>query len=141
MALPAVNALDECADYYKTVEPFLPQLYSLPERLLGSVSDREALVQLYLETNPFISGAAFSLLVACIALILAELNRNFSQIDRAWSILPAIYNVHFALWARLSGGAHQRNDLIALFAVFWSVRMKTSACPRVHLTSDGTRHG
>lgn len=122
MALPSVNSLQECADYSKTVEPFLPQLYDLPRQLLDSFSDRGALLQLYLETNPFISAGAFSLLLACVFFVAAELNRNFSQVDRAWSILPAVYNAHFALWARLSGGAHQRSDLIAAATVIWSVR-------------------
>lgn len=122
MALPSVNSIEECADYYKTVEPFLPQLYDLPNKLLDSFSDPGALLQIYLETNPFISAGAFSLLLACVFFVAAELNRNFSQVDRAWSILPAVYNAHFALWARLSGGAHQRSDLIAAAAVIWSVR-------------------
>ena len=122
MALPTVNSLQECADYHKTVEPFLPQLYDLPRQLLDSFSDRGALLQLYLETNPFISAGAFSLLLACVFFVVSELNRNFSQVDRAWSILPVVYNAHFALWARLSGGAHHRSDLIAAVTAIWSVR-------------------
>lgn len=122
MALPNVNSLEECADYYKTVEPFFPQLYDLPTKVLANLSDGDALLRLYIETNPLVSGGAFSLLLACIFFVAAEFNRNFSQVDRAWSILPAVYNAHFAIWARLSGDAHQRNDLIALFTVIWSVR-------------------
>jgi hypothetical protein len=32
-ALPLVKTLSDCADYSKTVEPFLPQLYDLPYRV------------------------------------------------------------------------------------------------------------
>jgi hypothetical protein len=123
LALPTVASLAECADYHKTVAPFLPQLYDLPGRLLESYADRDALLGLYLETNPFVSAAAFSLAVAAVVCVLAEVNRNYSQIDRAWSVLPVIYNAHFSLWARLAGLAHARTDLATLFSVIWGVRV------------------
>lgn len=141
MALPTVNSLGECADYYKTVEPFLPQLYDLPTRVLDNISDGDALLKLYLETNPLISAGAFSLFISCVFFVAAEFNRNFSQVDRAWSILPAIYNAHFAIWARLSGAAHQRNDLITLFTVIWSVRSIPTEDHGARLTSDVYRRG
>jgi len=121
MALPTLQTIKECADFHKTVEPFLPQLYDLPQKLLDNYSNRDALVQIYLETNPLISGAAFSIFLGVIFLVTAEVNRNFSQVDRAWSILPAVYNVHFAVWARLAGEPHSRTDLVALFSIVWSV--------------------
>lgn len=122
MALPTLQAVEDCGDYYKTVEPFLPQLYELPRKLLDNYANLDALAQLYVETNPFISGAAFSVFLGFIFLVTAEINRNFSQVDRAWSILPAIYNIHFAVWARLAGEPHERTDLVALFSIVWSVR-------------------
>ncbi|SPO00528.1 related to DUF1295 domain protein [Cephalotrichum gorgonifer] len=123
LALPTVKSVEECADYYKTVEPFLPQLYDLPRKLLDSYSNRDAFLQLYLETNPLISAGAFSIFLGFIFLVAAEVNRNFSQVDRAWSILPAVYNAHYALWARLAGEPHQRTDLVAVFTAIWSVRL------------------
>lgn len=124
MALPTLNSLEECADFSKTVEPFLPQLYQLPRKLLDNYSNRDALVQLYLETNPFISAGALSILLAVAFFVAAEWSRNYSQVDRAWSILPALYNAHFALWSRLVNEPHQRTDLVALFSVAWSVRLR-----------------
>ncbi|KEZ46880.1 DUF1295 domain-containing protein [Scedosporium apiospermum] len=123
MALPTLQTIKECADFHKTVEPFLPQLYDLPQKLLDNYSNRDALVQIYLETNPLISGAAFSIFLGVIFLVTAEVNRNFSQVDRAWSILPAVYNVHFAVWARLAVEPHSRTDLVALFSIVWSIRL------------------
>ncbi|CAI4211806.1 unnamed protein product [Parascedosporium putredinis] len=123
MALPTLQAVEDCGDYYKTIEPFLPQLYELPRKLLDNYANLDALAQLYVETNPFISGAAFSVFLGFLFLVTAEINRNFSQVDRAWSILPAIYNIHFAVWARLAGEPHERTDLVALFSIVWSIRL------------------
>jgi steroid 5-alpha reductase family enzyme len=75
----------------------------------------------YLATNPLVSAIAFSGALAGLLFIAAEINRNYSQIDRFWSILPALYNVHFALWARLSGIQTQTLDTIAVVTVVWSV--------------------
>lgn len=136
MAFPAVESIEECADFYKTVELFLPQLYDLPTKLLDTLSDRDGLLNFYLETNPFVSATALSLFFASIFFIAAEFNRNFSQVDRAWSILPLVYNAHFSLWARLSGVPHQRNDLITAFVAIWSVSLHSfGRLPGVHVAN------
>jgi steroid 5-alpha reductase family enzyme len=121
MALPAVRTLAECADFTQTVSPYLYQLYDLPQQLLQSYSDPTELRNLYLATNPVISGLAFSLLLAPIFLIVSEINRNFSQVDRCWSILPTVYNAHFAIYARMSGLPTERLDYLLAFSVVWSV--------------------
>ena len=101
MALPTLLALEDCADYSKTVEPFLPQLYSLPEKLLDVVARRQSLSSLYIETNPLVSGFAFSIFLGAVFLVASEINRNYSQVDRFWSLLPTFYIAHFDLWARM----------------------------------------
>lgn len=116
--LPVLNALEDCSDYSKTVEPFIPQLYEVPSQLLNNVGN---LKQLYIDTNPLIAGFAASILFGGIFLVVSEFNRNYSQVDRMWSILPNLYVVHIAVWARLAGLPHQRIDLIALFTSLWSV--------------------
>ncbi|PSK42468.1 hypothetical protein B9Z65_4382 [Elsinoe australis] len=122
MALPTVKTLTDCADFEKTVAPFIPQFYELPKRLLA-VRSVDDLQSAYTSTNPVISAFAFSLLVALIAFVVSEINKNYSQIDRVWSILPAFYNVHYWYWAKLNGIQSQRLDAVALFSVTWSVRL------------------
>ncbi|KAI1331259.1 hypothetical protein F5Y16DRAFT_361031 [Xylariaceae sp. FL0255] len=123
MALPAIKALEDCADYSKVIEPFLPQLYELPNAVFETLSNRGSLLELYTETNPFIFGLGFSIFLGGIFLVVSEANQNFSQVDRCWSVLPALYNVHFAVWAHLKGLPSQRLDLIVLWSVIWSARL------------------
>ncbi|KAG8625341.1 hypothetical protein KVT40_007092 [Elsinoe batatas] len=122
MALPTVKTLAECADFDKTVRPFIPQFFELPQRLL-QISSLESLQTAYTSINPVISAGAFSLFVGVVAFIVSEINRNYSQIDRAWSILPALYNVHYWYWGKLNGIESQRLDAVALFSVCWSARL------------------
>lgn len=126
MALPALQIFENCADWNRTVEPYLPQFYELPSKLLDVVQSRQGLVELYTQTNPLISGFAFSVFLGFIFLVVSEINQNFSQVDRCWSILPAFYVAHFDLWARLSGLDSSRIDSILLFSTAWSVSFSCS---------------
>ncbi|KAK4668654.1 uncharacterized protein QC764_709270 [Podospora pseudoanserina] len=123
MAFPTIKALEDCADFSKTVEPFIPQLYTLPSKVLDVIARREGLLDLYAETNPLISGFAISIVLGAIFLVAAEINRNYSQVDRAWSLLPTIYIAHFNAWARLAGIPSQRLDAALLFSAAWSARL------------------
>ncbi|KAK3692532.1 hypothetical protein B0T22DRAFT_399898 [Podospora appendiculata] len=123
MALPALQALEECADYSKTVQPYLPQLYDLPGKLVDVLANREGLVKLYVDTNPLVTGFALSLVFGAVFLVVAEINRNYSQVDRCWSLLPTFYIAHFDLWARLAGVPSQRIDAALLASTVWSIRL------------------
>lgn len=121
MALPTLTALEQCADYAKAVESFLPQLYDLPQKLVGGLSSREDILELYVSTNPLVSGFALSVALGLVFLVVSEINKNYSQVDRCWSILPTVYIAHFDIWARLAGVPSQRIDAILFFSTLWSV--------------------
>lgn len=121
MALPHFISLERCAEWSTTVEPFLPQLYELPRRLWDNVAKPSNLFELYKQTNPLVSGFAFSLILGAAFLAVSEYNRNYSQVDRLWSLLPTIYNVHFKIWADLNNLSTQRLNLIVFWSVLWSV--------------------
>ena len=123
VALPAVKSLPDCADFFKTVTPFLPQLYDLPQRIFANINDLQALQHVYLSTNPLVTALAFALFVTPIVLIVAEVNRNYSQVDRLWSFLPVIYNCHYALWAHLAGLPTQRLNHVMAVSVLWGARL------------------
>ncbi|KAL6404003.1 DUF1295 domain-containing protein [Ilyonectria robusta] len=123
MALPHLSSLEDCGDFSKTVEVFLPQLYALPSQILENIDSPAALTQLYIDTNPLISGFAASLAWGFVFLVISEINRNWSQVDRLWSLLPNLYIIHVAVWARLAGMPHARVDLIAIFSTAWSCRL------------------
>lgn len=121
MALPALQNFEDCASWAKTVEPYLPQLYELPSKLVDVVQGREGLVDLYTHTNPLVSGFAISLFLGAVFFVVSEINRNYSQVDRCWSLLPTFYVAHFDLWARLTGVPSSRLDALLAFSTVWSV--------------------
>ncbi|KAK6434559.1 hypothetical protein LTR95_009258 [Oleoguttula sp. CCFEE 5521] len=122
-AIPVVKTLSECASYSHTIEPYLPQLYSLPEQIWTHITDPVALRNVYVATNPVISGLAFSIALFPIFLVVSEVNRNWSQVDRVWSILPTLYHIHYAVWGRMSGLNTDKVDKILLFSLLWTTRL------------------
>ena len=125
MALPIIKSLPDCADWSKTVEPYIPQLYDLPKHFYAAASslDTDTLKHIYTSTNPAISGFAFSCALFPIFLVVSEINRNWSQVDRVWSILPTIYNIHYAIWARMNGLPTGKVDNVLAFSLLWSARL------------------
>ena len=121
MSLPTVQTLVECADFSKTVQPYIPQFYDLPAQILQNISSLDGLKDLYLSTNPLITAFSLSLFLAPVFLIAAEVNRNYSQVDRFWSILPTIYNAHYVIWAHANGLPTQRLDAMLAFSTIWTV--------------------
>ena len=123
LALPVVKTLPECADFSRTVTPFIPQLYELPQKIFDNFNNLDALKHVYLSTNPLVTALAFALFVTPIVFIVAEINKNYSQVDRLWSILPVIYNSHYALWAHLAGLPTQRMDHVMAVSILWGARL------------------
>jgi steroid 5-alpha reductase family enzyme len=124
--LPAIKAVTDSADFSQTVRPYLPQLFALPQLVYTALQSGDKLNELrilYLSTNPLIFALALSLFLSPIFLIVSEVNKNYSQVDRAWSILPTIYIAHYSFWAHQHGLPTQRLDNILLFSVAWSARM------------------
>lgn len=141
MALPIVHSLPECASYAKVIEPCIDQLYALPSEFaeaaraslanafsassLSEIASEAAqpFARLYVHTNPLVSGFAISLALGAVFLVVSEINRNYSQVDRCWSLLPTLYIAHFNLWARLQGLSTEKLDAALLFGVAWSVSL------------------
>ncbi|KAL4906628.1 hypothetical protein BDW74DRAFT_150843 [Aspergillus multicolor] len=125
LPLPEVKSLADCVSFNHAVRPFLSQVVALPERLQPAIAakDVNALKDIYLSTNPFASALAFTLFSSVLFIIFSEINRNYSQVDRFWSILPSVFNVHFAIWARLSGLRTLNLDTIAAISLIWTVRL------------------
>lgn len=67
------------------------------------------------------------LVIAALCFIVGELSRNFSQVDKLWSLVPVLY----AWIATVQGGMEGRMVLMASVATVWSIR----------LTYNFSRHG
>lgn len=126
--LSAVKTLQDCANYDVVVKQYLPQLQAFFPKLLDAFSTAGGLKQFYVTTNPLITALAFSLALSPVFLVTSEVNKNYSQVDRCWSLLPAFYAVHYAVWAHVSGSPTQRVDLAAFVSLCWSV--SELACSR-----------
>lgn len=124
MALPAIKSLQDATDYRTTVLPYIDQLYDLPRRLAAAGANSDALQRIYLETNPLATAFAFSLFLAPIFLVISEINKNYSQVDRMWSILPTTYVTHYFAYAHYAGIPTTYIDLILAFSVTWTVNEK-----------------
>lgn len=122
-ALSKLATVEQCAQYDQVVAPHLPQLEKFYENFVYAASSLAQLQQFYVSTNPLVTAFVFSLALAPIFLVASEINRNYSQVDRFWSILPSIYAVHYAAWSHLASTPTEKNDLVALIAVIWSVRL------------------
>ncbi|KAJ5174747.1 Protein of unknown function DUF1295 [Penicillium canariense] len=123
LPLPRVESLADCTSFKFTVLPYLAQVQWLPASLREAGWDLDSLKAVYLATNPLVSALTLCTVLAGLLFLAAEINRNYSQIDRFWSILPAVYNVHYATWARLAGIRTQTLDTIAVISVLWSLRL------------------
>jgi steroid 5-alpha reductase family enzyme len=122
ISLPAVRTLADCVDFQRTVLPYLPQLRDLPQQVLKTWNNVHGLKVLYLSTNPLVSATAFAGVLAAIVFVVAEINKNYSQVDRLWSIIPTVYNVHYAIYAHAVGLPTARLDFLAAISLLWSVR-------------------
>jgi hypothetical protein len=121
MALPPIETVSDCADLSKTVLPYVSQLYDLPQQLLQSYNNFTGLQQIYFSTNPLVTAFAFSLFLTPLFLLVSEINRNYSQVDRFWSILPTVYHTHYALYAHMTGLPTNRLDNLLVVSIVWSV--------------------
>ena len=121
MALPVVNSLTDCANFERTVVPYVPQFYDIFQQVSQSITNPQALKILYVSTNPLVTAFSVSLALSPIFLVISEINKNYSQVDRFWSLLPTFYNAHFALYAHLLGLPTARLDTLLLISIIWSV--------------------
>ena len=129
MALPHVNTFADSVDWRKTVSPFIPQLFDLPHEVSSRGYSAQELKIIYLSTNPLISAFAFSVALFPLFFIASEVNRNWSQVDRFWSILPTVYNLHYTIYAHLAGLPTKRLDTLAFFSILWTVSMSNYLYP------------
>ncbi|KAI5302726.1 hypothetical protein KEM56_000411 [Ascosphaera pollenicola] len=69
------------------------------------------------------TAAAVALSTAPVFLTVSELNRNYSQVDRCWSLLPLFFNAHYALWAYANGLPTTTLNAIVGLTAIWTVRL------------------
>jgi steroid 5-alpha reductase family enzyme len=124
-AIPAAKTLSACADFNLSVLPYLSRATPILTELLDAAKSQsvDELAAWYLRTNPLATGFFFSVALGFAVWVVSELTRNYSQVDRLWSVLPCAYVLHFDLWARQNGVASARLDAALFCFAAWSARL------------------
>ncbi|CAO3638883.1 unnamed protein product [Cunninghamella echinulata] len=76
-------------------------------------NNQNYLKQLYSRIDPFTEAVAFVIFISIVHYLLTIISNNYSQVDKAWSILPAVYSWHFFYHDYLNRGTIHPRLLIA----------------------------
>ena len=76
------------------------------------------------QLNLLMESGGIALALALAAFVISTITGNFSQVDKMWSIVPAVYAWHIVLSADFVPQAAQpRLVLMALLVTAWSIRL------------------
>jgi steroid 5-alpha reductase family enzyme len=78
------------------------------------------LLDLYRSADPLVAAFVACAVLSAWCWLASVVTRDYSQVDRLWSILPVLYVFHFA--AR-SGFAHPRLTAMTVLALLWGTRL------------------
>ena len=78
------------------------------------------LIELYKTTDPLTTALWVAGALALLCWVLSLITKEYSWVDRLWSITPVLFAVHFAGYA---GFNDARLNLMATLAVLWGVRL------------------
>ena len=78
------------------------------------------MLELYRTTDPLVTALWGAGGFALLCWVLSLLTKEYSWVDRLWSITPPLFAVHFAAYV---GFADARLNLMAGLAVVWGVRL------------------
>lgn len=109
---------------------YYAQLTQAPAALL-KIHTLNELQLFYTTSDPLVIGLAISLAISPIFLVVSEVKRNYSQVDRAWSILPSLFHGHYVLWAWLNGIRIGRIALASL-CILVCKSISGNACAAIH---------
>ncbi len=76
--------------------------------------------ELYRQTDPMVTALWGAGGFALLCWVLSLITREYSWVDRLWSITPPLFAVHFAAYA---GFEDTRLNLMAALTVLWGVRL------------------
>ena len=120
--VPSLASLSHITDHTHTITPFwAPFLTNLP--LLNPTSPTFSPLTFYHTTNPLLSAFLITQGLAVFTFLLSSITGNLSQVDRLWSLLPAIYIAHFTYFAHYLALPTERLDTLLVLVALWSARL------------------
>ncbi|KAI8987830.1 hypothetical protein BDF20DRAFT_852438 [Mycotypha africana] len=82
------------------------------------------LIDLYTSTDPFAFAMRLVSVLTLIHYVVSEITKNYSQVDKSWSILPVVYAWHFTLHHYFNHGYfHPRLLLATILITLWGSRL------------------
>ncbi|KAI9030117.1 hypothetical protein CLU79DRAFT_734131 [Phycomyces nitens] len=94
------------------------------ETIKNCLENPSLLIEYYRTTDPLVTLLVASGVLASIHYVVSELTKNYSQVDKSWSILPIIYSWHFTLHDYLNRGSfHPRLLAASLLITIWGTRL------------------
>ncbi|KAG2217019.1 hypothetical protein INT45_011570 [Circinella minor] len=97
--------------------------YSL-EQLQVDLQNPRVLLEYYKNTDALVIATVVMITLVVIHCVMGELTRNYSQVDRAWSLLPPTYAWHFVIHDYLNRSTiHPRLLLAAVIISIWGIRL------------------
>lgn len=78
------------------------------------------LIDIYKSTDPLVTALYAAGGLALVCWVLSLITREYSWVDRLWSISPPLFSIHFAGYV---GFADARLNLMAALTVLWGVRL------------------
>lgn len=97
----------------------IPQIDVIKQRILNT-----GLVNTYIHGDSFVIVVCFMLFVSFACWLLSVIMRNYSQVDRIWSIVPFVYCWHFLIHSYLN--TNQWNDRLlcmTILSTMWGLRL------------------
>ena len=92
------------------------------------------LVDLYKETDPLLFALLLCGAFSLLCWLLSVVTREYSWVDRLWSITPVLYTLHFAAHAGLQDA---RLNLMALLVLLWGLRLTYNFARKGGYTAGG----
>ncbi|KAI9256572.1 hypothetical protein BDA99DRAFT_539635 [Phascolomyces articulosus] len=94
------------------------------EQLKVDLQNPKFILQYYKSTDALIFASIIMVALVVIHCVMGELTRDYSQVDRAWSILPPMYAWHFAFHDYLNRSSfNPRLILAAILLSIWGTRL------------------
>ncbi|KAL7333211.1 hypothetical protein PS15p_202145 [Mucor circinelloides] len=115
---------DHARNILQTYFHNITSLSAISSFVSSSLKDPSQLITLYKETNPLESSLYFSSALITVHYIMSEITKNYSQVDRAWSILPGLYAWHYTIHDYLlTGSFHPRLLAGTILISIWGARL------------------
>ncbi|KAI9250634.1 hypothetical protein BY458DRAFT_524675 [Sporodiniella umbellata] len=88
------------------------------------ISNPHLLVDHYKTHDPLIFASYFTAAITVVHYLASEITRDYSQVDRCWSILPGIYAWHFTIHNYISEGTLNLRLVVASILIsIWGARL------------------